>query len=342
MSNTIKMLVLSLTGECNFACRYCYAANHSNETMDLNIAIAALKMAQASGERFILQFSGGEPLLNYSVLREIVLYVKENKIPAIMQIQTNASLLTDEIAKFLYENDVAIGVSLDGRPKENDKLRLGKNGLGSSCAILKGIEVLRRNNIACGITCVVSDENVKALAGIVDLAFFLGNIRKIGFDILRGQGRGNNLKPPIPADMAAAMKTVYARRDKLFHLTGIKMEISQLERAKAIAHDTGNCFKHCYAMRGEAAFVDAKGDIYACSSLVGEKDFYIGNVFAGLDETLVEKIANNISLAMRFCKECADFHTCGGGCFARWYGMEAKELYAAECEMKRISIQKIQ
>lgn len=183
----IKMLVLSLTGKCNFACRYCYAAEHDRSMMTETIALAAVKLAAASGEKFVIQFSGGEPLLNFATLQAVVDYVQQEKLPAVLQLQTNASLLTDKIAQYLYKNKVAIGVSLDGRPSVNDKLRLKKNGYGATGDILKGIDVLRRNNIACGITCVVTSENVDCLEGIVDFAYFLGNIRKIGFDILRAQ-----------------------------------------------------------------------------------------------------------------------------------------------------------
>ena len=55
MSDKIKMLVLSLTGRCNFACRYCYAAEHDKSRMTPDIALRAVKMAAASGETFIIQ-----------------------------------------------------------------------------------------------------------------------------------------------------------------------------------------------------------------------------------------------------------------------------------------------
>lgn len=170
----IKMLVLSLTGQCNFACRYCYAAEHERSMMSPETALAAVKLAADGGERFVIQFSGGEPLLNFDCLKAVVDYVHQEKLPAVLQLQTNGSLLTDKIAKYLYKNKVAIGVSLDGRPAVNDKLRLKKNGYGATGEILKGIEVLRRNNIACGVTCVVTSENVDTLEGIVDFCLFFG------------------------------------------------------------------------------------------------------------------------------------------------------------------------
>lgn len=338
---SIKMLVLSLTGRCNFACRYCYAAEHDKNKMSLETAIRAVNLAAASGERFVLQFSGGEPLMNYSVLKGVVEYVKDNNIPAQLQIQTNGSKLTDEIAKFLYQNKVGIGVSLDGRPKVNDKLRLKKNGYGATGEILKGLEVLKRNNIACGITCVVTSENVDELEGIVDFAYFIGNIRRIGFDLLRGQGRGTDLEPPTEEAMSAAMERVFARSAALKPMAGFEIAITQKERVQSLCKSCTDCFGHCYAMNGEAAFVDAKGDIYACSSLVGMSEYYIGNVLTGIEASLVETIRQKIKAFMSVCLSCKNFKHCGGGCYARWCGTVEKN-YPAECALMRACIEQAQ
>lgn len=334
----IKMLVLSVTGKCNFACHYCYAVNHDASKMTKEIALAAVNLASVSNEKFVIQFSGGEPLLNFTVIKEVVEYVNQNKIPAVLQIQTNGSLLTDEIAQYLYKNKVAIGISLDGRPSINDRLRLKKNGYGATGEILRGIEVLRRNNIACGITCVVTDENVKYLSGIIEFSYFLGCVRKIGFDILRTQGRGSKLNPPSKADMEIVMQQVYEKRNELAQLTGINIKISQEERIKNSCYNFENTFSHCYAMNGEAAFVDALGNIYACASLVGNQKFYIGNVYCGIKESLKNNVKEVIKQSMKFCNECSDFSLCGGGCFARWYGLKDKSAYGAECSMQRVSI----
>lgn len=337
----IKMLVLSLTGQCNFACKYCYASEHNEGKMSEATAIMAVKLAAQSGEKFVIQFSGGEPLLNFECLKAVVSYVQQNSLPAVMQIQTNGSLLTDDIARYLFKNKVAIGVSLDGRPKVNDKLRLTKTGEGATDSVLQGLEVLKRNNIAAGITCVVTDENVSELAGIVEFAYFIGNIRRIGFDLLRGQGRGSSLQPPSEVAMLQAMEQVYERGKQLARLTGYKIHFAQQERVKILCADSSHEFGHCYAMNGEAAFVDAKGDIYACSSLVGHSDFYIGNVAEGLEILLVKKVQEQIRDSMDFCKKCDDFKLCGGGCFARWYGSGVKEAYLSECALKRASIAQI-
>ena len=339
----IKNLVLSLTGQCNFACRYCYAAEHNKEMMSVETALAAVNLAVSSlsqGEKFIIQFSGGEPLLNFKVLHAVVGYVHKNNVPAILQLQTNGSLLTDPIAQYLFKNKVAIGVSLDGKPNINDKLRLTKAGKGATDLILQGLEVLKRNNIACGITCVVTADNVNELVGIVEMAYFLGNVRRIGFDLLRGQGRGSGLVPPTEEEMAQAMEQVYWRNKVLSKMVGYEIKIAQQERAKLACSEECREFGHCYAMNGEAAFVEASGKIYACSSLIGDEDFYIGNVVDGLDNTLVEKVSNKISDSMHFCKECSYFRQCGGGCFARWYGSGELLADKSECALKRSAFTK--
>lgn len=334
----IKMLVLSLTGKCNFSCVYCYAADHNQDEMSLETAIKAVNLAAQSGEKFVLQFSGGEPLLAFEVLKAIVLYVKEQKIPALMQIQTNASLITQDIAEFLYHNKVGIGISLDGRPAINDQMRLLPNGDGATSKILKGVDILRKQGIAAGITCVVTKDNVKELPGIVDMAYYLGNVRKIGFDLLRGQGRGSKLEAPDGADVENAVSEAYKSAEKFAQLTGVEMKFAQIERVETLKQEKVSCFGHCYAMNCEAAFVDAVGNIYACSSLVGNPDFYLGDVVKGIDKEIQEKIGSFIKQCMDFCFTCSDFKLCGGGCFARWYGSGCKKAYQGECALKRVSI----
>ncbi|EFR41810.1 radical SAM domain protein [Selenomonas sp. oral taxon 137 str. F0430] len=132
-----KLLVLALTGDCNFACRYCYAAEMRRETMDFETARRAISLAAAGGTPFVLQFSGGEPMLAFPLIEEIVRYVEAERIPARMQVQTNGSLLTEERARFLHRHRVGIGVSIDGRAAVHDCLRKLPNGTGllpPSCA----------------------------------------------------------------------------------------------------------------------------------------------------------------------------------------------------------------
>ncbi len=329
----IRNLILSLTGACNYACAYCYAAYHPEKMMPADTALKATDMAGQSGQPFILQFTGGEPLLAFSTVQAVTDYVEAKGYPAIIQLQTNASLMTEEIAEYLKRHKIATGVSLDGRPAVNDSLRKMKNGNSASEATIQGIRLLASKQIPVGLTCVVTDENVKALPGIVQMAYYLGNVRQIGFDLLRCQGRGTVLRPAKPQDVAAAMEQCYVLAQQLEKATGIHVKFSQLEKIRKIVSGKACSFAQCYAMHGEEAYVTSDGSIYACSSLVGNPAFLLGNVWDGMNLEKTKQVGRSIAEAMHACKECPHLSVCGGGCFTRWQGRDDKA--EEECAMQQ-------
>lgn len=339
----IKMLVLSMTGQCNFACRYCYAAEHDKSLLSSELIRKAIQLVIENNtdadtkevSPFILQFSGGEPLLNWQGIEAAIEYVEMVKAPAQLQIQTNGALLTDEIAKYLYKHKIGIGISLDGRPKVNDKNRLCKDGTSATLATIKGIEVLKRNNIACGLTCVVTNDNVAQLDEIVEFAYFLGNIRKIGFDLLRQQGRGEPLTFPAPELLKESLDRVYKKNKIFAEAFGYIIGFTQREKCRQLQTSrTTNPFSHCSAMTREAIFVDAKGYIYSCASFIGNDEFFLGTVNTGIREELSYLINNRITKAMKFCNSCKLLEHCGGGCLARWYNRNGFVKYTSECVLK--------
>ena len=339
MTDKIKMLALSVTGQCNLACVYCYAFEHNKNMMSVDTALKAVDLAAQSQERFVLQFTGGEPLLNFPCVKAVIAYVKANKINCAMQLQTNGTVLTHEIAEYLYTNGCGIGISLDGRPAINDKMRKLSDGKGATNEILKGFAVLQEMGLGCGVTCVVSEDNVDSLSGIVDMAVYLGNVKRLGFDLLRGQGRGTKVLPASAQKVSKAIQETYEKAALFRQQIGFELQFSQLERVKVLQQNAMECFGHCYAMNGQAAFVDAQGNIYACSSFVGDKEFYLGNVESGIVQEKRQKIAEKIKASMQFCFSCEEFPLCGGGCYARWYGSNTDGAYATECALKKASIQ---
>ncbi len=334
------MLILGLTGQCNFACKYCYAHDHPAESMTADTGFAAVELAAAGGQPFVLQFSGGEPLLNFPAMTSIIRYVREKGLPAIMQVQTNASLMTREKAAVLKAGQVGIGISLDGRPDMNDRQRCWPDGQGTCRQIVKGAGELAAVGVETGITCVVTNENAGSLAGIVEMAYYLGNVRRLGFDLLRSQGRGGTVASPRPEAVWQGVKEAFQLAERLGRKTGRTILFSQLERVAFLARGQIQGFAHCHAMEGEAAFVDAGGRMYACASLAGDPDFYLGHVKSGIEENRRRKVAALIQAGMAFCLRCPSFALCGGACFARWYGANCGDRgYDAECALKQVSIE---
>lgn len=335
------MLVLTLTGRCNFACRYCYASDVDQVDMDEETAVKAVMMAGESGERFLLQFSGGEPLLRFPLIRKLVHLVEENHYDAQMQIQTNGSLLTRDIGRFLYDHKVGIGISCDGRPAVMDRTRKMKNGGSSSQEAARGFHNLAEEGIGTGITCVVTDDMVEELSGIADMAHFYGNVHQVGFDILREQGRGSALHEPSAEQMTKAMDQVYRRMKILEKITGRHIHFTQEDRAERLDMTGKYEFPQCYAMNGEAAFVDVHGSIYACSSLMGRERYLLGTVEKGRNPGKVKEVGDFIKEAMNWCRSCEYFRLCGGGCFSRWLDKDGHvRLSEAECAMKKFFIRK--
>ncbi|MDU2066111.1 MAG: radical SAM protein [Sporomusaceae bacterium] len=340
MGRQIKMLILALTGECNFACDYCYAHEQPPQVIAFETAVKAIDLAAQSKQSFVLQFTGGEPLLAFPVLKKIAAYVSDKKIPALMQIQTNASLVDQEKAAFLKKAKIGVGISFDGWPQQNDFFRRLPSGGGTSPLILQGVEALAAAKVEVGITCVVTKKNAAGLAGIVDMAYYLGNVRKIGFDLLRAQGRGAALTAAEPQELAKGLQLAIARVRVLQGYTGRKISFSHTMRVESLAKQEMTGFAHCHAMNGEAAYIDPQGNIYACASLAGMEQFFIGHVDTGIDASRQREISDLIQTQMSFCPQCSSFALCGGACFARWYGAGKKDQpYEGECVLKNTFIQ---
>ena len=339
----IRMLILGLTGQCNFACVYCYADHHPQPRMSFETARQAIDMAAAGGEKFVVQLSGGEPLLAFDLIEEIIAYVEQKRLPAILQIQTNASLIDRRIADYFREHKIGVGISMDGRPAQNDELRRLPDGSGTSRKILAGVATLAAAGVSTGITCVVTDSNVRQLSGIVEMAYYMGNVGKIGFDLLRAQGRGTAIKAAEAEDVRLALQQVLEIADKLKHATGKSLIFAHRERVDSLRCQCTSGFSHCHAMDGEAAFVNSMGEIFACASLAGLEEFRLGHVATGIEPERTRQIGERIRDSMKFCPKCDSFSLCGGGCFARWFGAGCNATrYLPECELKQTFIRDYQ
>ena len=171
------------------------------------------------------------------------------------------------------------------------------------------------------------------------MAHALGNVRVVGFDLLRQHGRGCALRAPAPADVTAAWKQVYARNAALERMTGVHIALSPIEKARRVAQACAGCedcdFAHCYAMHAEQLVINPDGTLYAEPSMEGQPDFAVGDVFTGVDHARLLAIGERMSRAMAFCRECPDFIRCGGGCYARWFGSSGPVDAREECALRK-------
>ena len=149
----MSQLILQVTQQCNLRCEYCaysgnyYNRKHTTQRMSWDIAKNSIDFYyQHSKEtdKFIISFYGGEPLLEFDLIKECVTYAiqKANNKQVEFHMTTNGTLLTDEICRYLINHNFYITISLDGDETEHDRNRKFRNGTGTFSTILRNLDFL--------------------------------------------------------------------------------------------------------------------------------------------------------------------------------------------------------
>lgn len=174
-----------ITNECNLCCPYCYICK-DNEVMSWDIARKILDKSIKNCitnefDNLTIKFAGGEPLLRFEFLKEVVNYAKLRTVNTALIIKfvliTNGTLITQDIAEFLQKEKFGVAISMDGIGEYNDITRIFPDNSGSYNLIKTGITNLQNEGISPSILTVISDVNV---GGLIDLAKFCIN-RKLRF-----------------------------------------------------------------------------------------------------------------------------------------------------------------
>lgn len=342
----IRSLVLMVTLDCNLRCLYCYAhGGERKEYMEWEVARQAIDYVAARSKYFKVQFSGGEPLLNWPLVERAVRYIRERRLSAAAHLQTNATLITSSMARKIKALGLAIGVSLDGPPEVNDLTRPFAGGGGSTLAVINGLQNLAAEGIKVGLTAVLTEKSVSSLTRLVELASYLGNIYGISLDLLRplGRGRSKGVKPPNPELLAQSTRSAFKRAEEIAKLGGPLVRFREVERLRYLVTRGLSREYYCHAVAGQSLAVMPDGRLYPCASLCGLEEFYLGRVAAGglyLDGLAYVK--NILSRAgMNSCRRCPQRHLCGGGCPARAhaYGGGVKEVYPVECRLRKVFLE---
>jgi len=275
----VDFVVVAVTGRCNLACRYCYGLGNVRNQGDMSWETAAKilnylkKQTNNECHPVVVQFTGGEPLLNFALIEKMIKASREENLPIIFQIQTNATLLTPQIVTQLKEWKIGIGVSLDGIPSVNDAMRPSRDGSPSTLQVVRGIELLKEEGLYVNITTVLTRESLAQLDKLIDMAYYLGNVKGISFNVMRPIGGAGNI--PVLSEQEVARKVKSAVRRAQMHkdLTGHRLNFKFVERVKKYGKKI-----ECACFRGRAIFVDTGGRVYPCPSLAGQEKFLMGNI----------------------------------------------------------------
>lgn len=344
----VKAMCLHIAHDCNLACKYCFAEEgeyHGRRAlMSLEVGKKALDfLIENSGNRRNLEvdFFGGEPLMNWDVVKELVRYgrskEKEYDKNFRFTLTTNGVLLDDEVMEFVNKEMSNVVMSLDGRKEINDKMRPFRNGKGSYDLIVPKFQKLAesRKQTNYYIRGTFTRNNLDFSNDVIeyaDLGFKQMSIEPVVADPDEPYALREEDIPKILEEYDK-LAVEYIKRYKenrgfnFFHfMIDLKQGPCVLKRMAGCGSGT------------EYLAVTPWGDLYPCHQFVGQEEFLLGNVFDGITNTAVRdefKLCN--VYAKDKCKECFAKFYCSGGCAANSYKFHGKitDAYDIGCEMER-------
>ncbi len=350
-NTVVKALCLHVAHTCNLNCEYCFASQgkyHGDRAlMSFEVAKQAIDfLVENSGSRKNLEidFFGGEPLMNFEVVKEITAYCrsieKEKGKNFRFTLTTNGVLLDDEVIDFANKECHNVVLSLDGRKEVHDRLRKTVNGKGSYDTIVPKFQhfVERRGNKSYYIRGTFTHNNTDFTEDIFHMA-------DLGFTEL-------SMEPVVcPPDDPYAL--TYDDLPVLFEQYEIlaKDMLRREKEGKPITFyhymldlNSGPCIYKRISGCGsgtEYMAVTPWGDLYPCHQFVGNPDYLLGNVYDGVTNPAVQdefKLCN--AYARPDCKDCWAKLYCSGGCAANAYhatgSVTGTYQYGCELFKKRI------
>ncbi len=350
-NTVIKALCLHVAHTCNLNCEYCFASQgkyHGERAlMSFEVGKRALDfLIENSGTRRNLEvdFFGGEPLMNWDVVKELVSYARvQEKIHNKnfrFTLTTNGILIDDDVIDFCNKEMSNVVLSLDGRPEIHDRLRKDYQGRGSYDIIVPKFQefVKRRGDKNYYMRGTFTHNNVDFTNDIFHMA-------DLGFTEL-------SMEPVVcsPDDASALTESDLPILFEQYEILAKEM----IKRKKA---GNGFTFYHymldlthgpCIYKRisgcgsgTEYMAVTPTGELYPCHQFVGDTKYLLGNIWDGVTNKEIQnefKLCN--AYARKECDDCWAKLYCSGGCAANSYHASGKitGIYEYGCELfkKRI------
>ncbi len=282
----VKYAALSLTHNCNLRCTYCYAGEKLDRRMSLDTARRAVDfLADNSNGSCAITFFGGEPLLEFPLIREIVRYSRERYGRRVQfRMSTNGTLVDKELLEFCRDNEMFFVLSIDGSQAQHDSVRRFANGRGSYQRITARIsDILEFNPYTIAVSVIVPET-----------APFVAEGARHLFDIgFRYVLQTLDYSAPWRNEDLRVLKKQYLRLSRFYFESlskGRKLYYSPFdERIKTWAQKPYGNGDLCDLANTQIA-IAASGRIYPCVQFVGSDeasylDNSIGDVFTGFDES---------------------------------------------------------
>jgi len=326
----LQSMVMNLTNQCNLSCEYCYEFGADKvatpegkpKFMDLETAKASVDfLMQSAVSRSAVQitFFGGETLMNFPLLKQVVTYASEQAAAHGKRIDysltTNATLLTPAIIDFLAEHKIGVTVSMDGPQDLHDKLRVFANGKGSYDIIAPKVKLLIEKHRTRAITA-----RVTMTSGVTDVVRIFRHLKQdlgfheVGFapvttspDRLYSIGE-KGMDGVLNQFHALAEEWLeYALRGEMHGFSNVSETIAELVQGVNKSHP-------CGAGLGLVG-VGPSGDIAPCHRFVDSDQHAMGHVSTGIDAAKQADFLDRGHVNSKYeCSTCWARPLCAGGC----------------------------
>lgn len=348
----VKAMCLHIAHDCNLACKYCFAGEgeyHGDRgLMSFEVGKKALDYLVAnSGNRVNLEvdFFGGEPLLNWNVVKQLVEYGRsieeKNNKKFRFTLTTNGTLLNDEIMEFVNKEMGNLVLSIDGRKSVHDNMRPHRGGQGSYDKIVpKYIDAANsRNQMNYYVRGTYTHYNTDFAADVLhmaDLGFKQISVEPV---VAPPEEPYALTKEDIPTlleqyDILADEMLKRRKEGKGFNFFHFMID---LEGGPCVAKRLSGCGSGC-----EYLAVTPWGDFYPCHQFVGQEEFLMGNVDEGITNTKIRDMFHNCNVYSKpACRNCFAKFYCSGGCAANSYNFhgDINESYEIGCELQKKRIE---
>jgi uncharacterized protein len=326
--HAVSNISLFVAQACNMACVYCYGQGGeyaSKGMMSADVAFRAVDwLMDSSGdsESVNIGFFGGEPMMNFPLIKKVVRYAKwqaeKHGKKVTFGMTTNASLLTDSRIAYLKEEDIVPMVSFDGTAELQDRQRPFNNGKGSHGKVFANIRKLQKvfPQVMARATLYGDADPAKVRAGMEEAGIRAFSMVKAAPVILDGPVNADLLEQQRVQERIISMEIGWGKdmlRDIKARNVADGMKNSKLGFFIWQMIAANKRHYYCGVGRGMAA-ITANGDIYPCHRFAGQDDMKMGNIEtyqAGGINDYHRTIVNNLPE----CKRCWARFVCGGGCF---------------------------
>lgn len=333
----INKVIFQVTEDCNFRCSYCVYTNndgsdrlHSMREMKLDTALSAIdfiKEHSIDSDFINIGFYGGEPLINYNLIKNVILYTEKELFgkEILFSLTTNGTLLDKEKLEFFNNRQVAITLSLDGPKQINDKNRKMLNADISPFEIVKNkIELITKEykniNELLAINMVIDPRNpyddymsiyelipelhnIKLLASIVDTNHLINKF-DYGDTFIEQKEYAefiSRLEEDQKVESRVNEKNVMKETFKSF-----KDQMDKMINKKISFSPSGPCIPGA-----DKLFVDCEGNFYPCEKVPTKTyDLSFGDIYSGIDLDKVNNMLKISELTKEECSKCWAFNLC--------------------------------